>query len=315
MFTGKLIPWQSGVWRRKSLCLLAFATLSIPWVLQAGSIGVPNGSFESPVTDFVDIHVDSWQKAAKPSWYDEINNGPWDQLIGTFKNTTNTSPDHIDNCDGNQAIWMFAVPEVALFQDYNSMDWNDQAPTHNFNALYEVGKSYHLTVGVIGGGYSMLQGVSLQLCLYYRDTASNQVPVGLASVTYSNAVFSNRTHFVDFKVDVPAVKATDAWAGQNIGIQILSTVSSNLEGGYWDLDNVRLSSIREPVLQNPVFTNGQFNFTLQSEPGLKLEMLAAGNLASNWVSLGTLTNATGTVSFTNTPAGFSRRFYQARKIQ
>jgi hypothetical protein len=127
-------------------------------------------------------------------------------------------------------------------------------------------------------------------------------------------VFSNRTHFVDFTLHVPAVKASDPWAGQNIGIQILSTVDTNLQGGYWDLDNVRLTSVLEPVLVNPLLTNGQFNFTVQSEPGLNLEVLAATNLsAPTWVSVGTLSNATGTVSFFDAITNSDRRYYQVRR--
>ena len=56
---------------------------------------------------------------------------------------------------------------------------------------------------------------------------------------------------------------------------MLSTVATNLQGGYWDLDNVRLASILEPVLLDPVCTNGQFQFTLRSEPGLRFEILSS----------------------------------------
>src|SRR5439155_12475624 len=101
------------------LASLALGVSSCPTSLRAGSISVPNNSFESPVTVFVDTHIDSWQKSAKPPWYDESGGYLWDQLTGTFKNTPTNSSDHIDNCDGNQAAWMFAVPEVAIFQDYN----------------------------------------------------------------------------------------------------------------------------------------------------------------------------------------------------
>ncbi len=190
-------------------------------------------------------------------------------------------------------------------------------PTHAFNATFDVGKSYHLTVGVIGGGGNMLEGASLELSLYYRDAASNMVTVAATDISNSTAIFSNTTHLIDFTVDVPAVKAADAWAGQNIGAQLLSTVSSNLEGGYWDLDNVRLMAVQEPSLVAPTWTNGQFQFTLRSEPGLSFEILGATNLAlplSNWTSLATLTNTTGDVSFLETPVNFNRRFYLARQL-
>jgi hypothetical protein len=80
--------------------------------LQATPIYVPNASFESPETTFVDVNIDLWQKPPKPWWYDESGGFLWIQLTGVFLNLPPTDPDHIDNCDGNQAAWLFAVPEV-----------------------------------------------------------------------------------------------------------------------------------------------------------------------------------------------------------
>ncbi len=285
--------------------------------LQAGPICVPNASFESPVTLSESVTIDSWQKTPKPDSWDENSSGAWTNLTGIFQNTPPGNSDHIDNCDGNQAAWLFADPGVGLFQDYDSMDSNDPSPTHAFDVKFEAGKSYQLAVGVIGGGYSMLPDVPLEASLYYRDPASNKVIVAATTITYSTAVFSNRTHLIDFEVNVPTVKAGDAWAGQHIGIQMLSTVDTNLMGGYWDLDNVRLSSVLAPALLSPVRTNGQFQFTLQSEPGYAFEILTATNLSlslSNWTSLGTVTNVTGAIPFIDTSTDFNQRFYQARQL-
>ena len=214
-------------------------------------------------------------------------------------------------------MWLFAVPEVGLFQDYDSMDWNDPVPTHDFNANYEPGKSYHLTVGVIGTGGNMQQGVTLDLSLYYRDALSNRIVITTTTLTNNYDVFSNNTHFVDCHVTIPIVKAGDAWAGQKIGIQFLSTVRTNLQGGYWDLDNVRLASTLAPKIVNLVRTNGQFQFTLQSEPGLTFQIVASTNLtmpSSNWTSVGFATNVTGAILFVDTSANFPQRFYQARQL-
>jgi len=288
-----------------------------PGSARAAIIGAPNASFESPPTTFVDINIDSWQKSSKPDWYNESGGFTWVQLTGVFKNTSPASPDHIDNCDGNQALWLFAVPDVGLFQDYDSVDWNDPSPTHDFSATFEPGKSYQLTIGVIGGGGGMLSGATLQISLYYRDPASNKTVVAATSITNTPDVFSSTTHLVDFRVDVPVVKADDAWSGQHIGIQMLSTVGANLQGGYWDLDNVRLSSFIVPALLNPVWSDGQFQFMVQSEPGLKLEILTATNAAlpmSNWTSLGAITNLTGNMLFTDTTANLAQRFYRTRQL-
>lgn len=294
-----------------TLCLGAWSG----W-LRAEVINVPNASFESPASTYVSIYIDSWQKSPKPAWYPETGGFDWTQLTGSFKNTPPGSSDRIDNCDGNQAIWLFAVPEVGLFQDYDSVDWDDPAPTHAFDATYAVGKSYELTVGVIGGGGNMSPGVTLEIGLYYRDAASNRITVAATSITNTTAVFGSTTHLVDFQVRVPPVKASDAWAGRHIGVRFLSTVGFDLQGGYWDLDNVRLNAIREPSLSGFVQTNGQFQFVLQSEPGLNFEILAATavDLAeTNWTRLGVLTNVTGSVAFSEPLTNFHQRFYRARQ--
>lgn len=285
--------------------------------LQAETIVVPNGSFESPATPYVSINIDNWQKGAKPGWYQEGAGFLWTQLTGEFKNPPPGSSDHLDNCDGNQAIWLFVVPEVSLFQDYDSVDWNDPAPTRAFDARFEVGKSYALTVGINGSGGGMSNGATMQIGLYYRDAASNMVTVSATSITNTPENFPNHTHFSDYQVLVPTVKATNTWAGQHIGILLLSTVSTNLQGGYWDLDNVRLESFEPPELVAGTLANGEFTLTLHSEPGLSFEIISSNDVTqplSSWTHLGTVTNVMGTVEFTDTTANSEQRFYQARQL-
>jgi len=111
------------------------------------------------------------------------------------------------------------------------------------------------------------------------------------------------------------VRSNDAWADQNIGIRFLSTVSTNLQGGYWDLDNIRL--LEGPTLLNPIKTNYQFEAVLLGETGAAFEMLATTNSAWSiveWMSLGTLTNSAGTIPFVDTNASFDQRFYRARQL-
>jgi len=296
-------------------------TSSLVCSIQAGEIPIPNASFETPATFFVSLNIDNWQRTPQPGWWDTNTSGDWTTLTGIFKNTAPGAFDHIDNCDGNQAMWLFARPEVGLFQDYDSVDWNDSSPTHAFDVKYEVGKSYQLKVGLLvggmGSGGGIQPGATLDFVLYYRDPASNRVIVAVTTITNSLSVFSNSTHLLDFSVNVPTVHLSDTWANQNIGILFLSTVSTNLEGGYWDLDNIRLSSVLAPKLVNPVRANGQFQFTLQSEPGMVLEILAttiATQPAPNWASLAVITNVTGTIPWVDTNANFDQRFYQARQV-
>ena len=114
------------------------------------------------------------------------------------------------------------------------------------------------------------------------------------------------------------MRATDrSVGGTNIGIEIASTVSSNLMGGYWDLDNVRLTETVAPALNSPGMTNGQFSLTLLSEPELQFELLAGTNITqsvSNWTGLGVITNLTGTAVFNDPATGLARRFYRAHQL-
>jgi hypothetical protein len=125
---------------------------------------------------------------------------------------------------------------------------------------------------------------------------------------------------VDFQVQVPGVRPTDPWAGQNIGIQLLATPNFNYPnqwGGFWDADNVRLMETTALNLANPALTNGQMQFTVQSEPGVVFQVLATTNLslpASNWTSLAILTNITGSLSYVDQSAAIGPRFYLAQPL-
>jgi hypothetical protein len=312
---AKAAPFLSQL----AVALVALAAWAGP--LQAGPLYLPNASFESPVvppiSPYAGPDIDYWQKSPQPAWYEPTNNynTPWDFLTGTFYNIPFPGS-FIDNCDGIQAAFLFALPEVALFQDYTSIYGTNTTPSHAFNAKFEVGKSYTLTVGVIGGGGGMKVGATLELSLYYRDGASNRVTVAATNITYTQARFPTNTHFLEFQARVPTVKAGDAWAGQNIGVQLLSSITdTNLAAGYWDLDNARLSA--GPALLAPARTNGQFTFTLESEPGLHFEILATTNLSlpmSSWTNLGILTNVTGDTPFLDPATNLNRRFYRAHQV-
>jgi hypothetical protein len=280
------------------------------------NIGIPNASFESVATQFADPRIDSWQKAPQPLTFDTNTFGAWENLAGLFLNTASTNADHIDNADGNQLAFLFAYPQMAIFQDYNSTDWSQAPPTHGFNATYNTGSSYTLAVGITSSSEEPLnQGSTLFLNLYYRDAKSNMVTVASSTVTFDTNVFAKLTHLLDFKLNVPAVKSTDPWAGQNMGIQFESTVAPNLIGGVWDLDNVRLTEFAAPSLTLPQFVNGQLSFTLQSEPGLILDIQAISDLtqgASGWSTIGSVTNTTGVSVFKDATGNLDHRFYRAQ---
>jgi len=285
-------------------------------------IDIPNGSFESPaapqVSPYAGPDMDFWQKTPQPVWYDpsQNNDTPWAYLMGTFYNVPFPGQ-FIDNCDGSQASFLFALPEAGLFQDYTSIYGTNTTPSHAFDAVYTVGKSYALTVGVVGGGGGMKPGATLQLSLYYRDANSNMVTVAATSITNSSAAFPTNTHLVDYEVQVPGVQTGSPWAGKNIGIQLLSTTGFELAGGYWDLDHVRLTETVAPVLSDLRLAQNQFTFTLLSEPGWRFDIEASTNFtasASAWTSIGTFTNTTGADSFTDTASNLEQRYYRARRL-
>src|SRR3954468_14694209 len=137
---------------------------------RAGALYVPNSSFESQPTALADPRVDSWQKAPQPGTFDPNTFGAWENLAGVFVNPDPTNSAHIQNADGNQLAYLFGYPQVALFQDFNSIDWSNAAPTHAFNSRFETGKSYSLTLGLTSSSVQPLnQGSTIELTLYYRD--------------------------------------------------------------------------------------------------------------------------------------------------
>ena len=58
---------------------------------------------------------------------------------------------------------------------------------------------------------------------------------------------------------------------------------------------------------------GNFQCTVSSALGLRLEILASSNL-QNWDTVATLTNSTGTTNYTDTTSGLPRRFYRALQL-
>src|ERR1041385_4426093 len=148
---------------RTPLAAFAVALMGCATNLRADSIALPNYSFELPATTSYDIDIASWQQVGTFQ-------------TGVFMNTSNGSPDHYDNCDGNQAAFIVAATGAGFFQDYNSVDYAHPNPPHDFNVLFEAGKSYDLTVALaVSYNQPTTVGSTLQIGLYYRDASSNMV--------------------------------------------------------------------------------------------------------------------------------------------
>ena len=219
---------SSMAWKACCLLLASLAFVNA----QAQSIVVPNGSFESPTPPQgypATPQVDVWQKPPQPDGIPLPPGIAWDQLSGVFPNTAAGSADHIDNVTGNQAAYLFAIPGVGLSQA--------------LDATFEVGKSYALSVGALGGG-GIAEGSTLQLGLFYLDAGNALSPVAVTPINYTAASFPNATHLLDFQALSAAVAAGDPWAGKRIEVGLFSTYGTG--SGYWDVDNVRLAVVPEP---------------------------------------------------------------------
>lgn len=276
------------------------------------TIDLPNASFESPSTEFVDNRVDRWQKTAKPAWYDESGGFTWEQLSGVFRNTEPGKDDHLLNADGNQAFYLFAVPTAGLFLD--ATVGPEGSP---FHARFEAGRSYAFTLAVQGGGGGMTNGATLELSLYYRDAEGLPRSVASTVVTHDAAAFPSRQHLVDFRVRTPPVRPSDPWADRGLGIQVMSTVAPALAGGYWNLDHARLEILPEPALLAPTLADGRFHVVLASEPGAKLEIQRSAGLAgadTAWIPVGTITNASGFTEFSEPRPVGEQHWYRLRQI-
>lgn len=311
-------PWAGQVMGVEIMSLAGFDNMGGYWDLDQVRveevIPVPNGSFESPPTPFVDIVITGWEKTPKPVWFDEGQGFLWAQLTGVFMNPASTNAEHTPNMHGSQAIWLFAVPEVGLRMDRYARDLMGQRPTPEFDAFYEVGQAYELTAAVFGGGGAMTNGASMRIGLYYLDDATNRVPVASTSIVYTNEVFLRR--FQDYKVRVPTVKPTDPWAGRPIGIELISTTGFDKQGGFFDIDHVRLTTIQEPQFLAPRVNEGRFEVVIRSEPGEILEVFTGSDLRDApalWSAAGRLTNQTGHVMLNLPATEAGTRFFFLRQ--
>ena len=167
----------------------------------------------------------------------------WEQTTGQF-----FAPGVYGNMNGIGPLFVITAERRNL-RDYDTRDYNDAAPTHEFNAEVRDRKILHLHHGRLRQGLFRLPddgrfdaGIESVLSRW-----ANQVTVGTPTIiTYSAALFHGRAlNLIDYSVSIPTVGAGDAWAGQNIGLKIESIYG--VGDGYWDIDNVRLTAVPEPT--------------------------------------------------------------------
>jgi len=201
---------------------------------RADVVTVPNASFESPLAPTVSPFAipaftapddDDWLQTPVPGWW-PATEVEWNQSAGVFFNVPGGQ--HITNADGDQLAYMFATPDMGIYQD--------------LSATYEVDRSYRLAVALRGGSGGMPLNSPVEVSLYYRDGSNDIVPV--AASEFLNDQAGSPTSLVDVIVNVPVVLSAHAWANQNIGIMIRSAVELSepeLQGGTWGIDHVRLT--------------------------------------------------------------------------
>lgn len=240
---------------------------------------VPNGSFEKPATPFVSLLFESWQRTPKPAGYVEEGGFQWNQLTGIFVNTAPGAADHIGNLDGRQAAWLFAVPEAGLFQPVLTSDGSA-------GAVFEAGRAYRLSLDVMGAGGNMLDGAPLEVSLYWTDGAGQRVPMATLGITNNAAVFGARDRVLPFQLTSAVVKPTDPWASKAMGIQVVSRVSAADQGGYWDIDRVRVQAISVAQPELTVLTEtGGLRLKWASESGWRYRLRASTGL-EGWIGFG-----------------------------
>ena len=227
--------------RRSMFSALAVLLLTSPAL--SDSISVPNYDFASPyVPDeppYAAAGFSDWVQSPPPAWWtaDGYTSQQWADSAGLFVNVPYEWIDNLVPSGGTsvhqQAAFMFATPGLEISQVLAS--------------TFRVGTSYRLTVGIQGGGEGMPIGCPMEIGLYYLNATGNQVMVGTATVLNGNSLSSSGSssyinHLPDYSLTIPAVTAGDPWAGQGIGIALLQTSTTADEGGYWDIDNVRLTT-------------------------------------------------------------------------
>jgi hypothetical protein len=131
--------------------------------------------------------------------------------------------------------------------------------------------------------------------LRYQVVISNSVPISPSSSgAFVNGVWSGNISVSQVATNV-VLKADD-----NAG-HVATTTPFNV--------------ITSLLLLSPTpLAGGQFQCTVVGLPGQRLQILASSNLV-NWTTNTTLTNTTGTTTYTDPDTGLSRRFYRARQVQ
>jgi len=235
---GRSLVWVAGG-----------ALASAAWTLADEALVIPNHSFERPVTSFVTLELDSWERFPKPAAYVEEGGFLWSQLTGTFANAAPGSSDHLTNLQGNQSMWVFAVPDNGVWNRVLSSDGVSEARV-------VAGDSYRLTVDLLGTGGAMKPGVPITLSVQALGSGVERIPVASFTVTNSVDLFPVRTRMRTFEFVSDPVPAGHPAVGQGLAVEVRSTVSPADEGGYWNVDALQLVRLSPATLELTILGMG-----------------------------------------------------------
>lgn len=203
--------------RTMRLSHLMILVLMIVVPAKADSIPVANHSFEIPE---VNPLVNPYGAIPLTALWTELDIDQASQSTGVFRNTPADSNDHIINADGSQLAFLGSYQGNSISQFLASK--------------YKVGKSYQLTVSVCLSDSAPPVGQNpLTLAFLYWGVFE---PITIATVQIPSTGLTS-TFLEDFTLSIPPIEAEDPWINNNIGISI---AASGNEGGFWDLDNIRI---------------------------------------------------------------------------
>lgn len=236
-----------GFWTLDNVRLIESVPVSIP---------VANASFETPVVDPNGFGAMPYAEGWIELDVDDLSSSN----TGVFANTSEDSWDHVVNADGLQISFLGSEKGNGFEQDLSS--------------TYKAGCDYRLTVAV---GVSSIFAPSIEepldtmeLVLYYYDETES-IDIVSRAVDATNL---SSVRLLDVSVELPNVQASDVWAGKSIGIAIRS---EGLPGGFWILDDVRLS---ESMPTSILVENASFETPVVDPNGF-----GAMPYANGWIEL------------------------------
>lgn len=223
--------------------LVAAALLSASAAM-AGSINVPNGSFEAPsaATPYgVSTAISNW------TTYGDF---PFDTGAGAASTGTgifpNVNPDlsvNFSNADQSQVAFIFTKSGIST-----SRDGLEQILPDTFAA----GKSYTLQIdlGLAGANPGATEPFTFNLFYYDPANPTTRNVVGGRTIYNDATTPLSKTLLTTLQASTATLSAGDPAIGKQIGIEIFTALGSDATvtaGKQYDFDNVRVNEVPEPA--------------------------------------------------------------------